>query len=168
MGEAMAVMLVAFMGLVLFLHVFSLPANWIALALVAGWITMHPGGSVTWAFFGVLAGLAVGGEVLEFIIQYYGAKAFGSTGKGNVGGMVGAVVGAILGAPLLLGIGAVFGALVGAFAGCLILELGQGRGAGQAWVAAWGAMFGKFFGMAVKFGVGVAMIALVVSRLWAT
>ncbi len=151
---------------VLGLHVLSLPANWIVLALVAAWKGLHPAMDMSWWFFLGLVGVAAVAEALEFVIQLKGAKKFGATGRGNVGGIIGAILGAVLGAGFLLGVGALPGALVGAWAGCLIVERMNGRDWAEARRAAMGAMWGKFFGMTVKIGFGAVILSLAVPPVW--
>lgn len=151
---------------VLGLHVFSLPANWVLLALVAGWKAVHPAMDLTWTGFAGLAALALVAEVLEFVIQLKGSKKYGASGKGNFGGIIGAIVGAILGAGFLFGLGALPGALVGAYGGCLLVEVLMGRNFEEARAAAWGAMWGKFFGLTVKAGLGGAILAIAVPYIW--
>lgn len=148
------------------LHIFSLPANWVILGLTVFWKFMHPETWQGWNFILVLTAIAASGEILEFILQAAGAKKYGSTKKGNIGGIIGAILGAIFGAPFFFGLGALVGALCGAFLGCLALELGQGRPMHEAKQAAWGAMWGKFFGLSVKFGLGITMLALLIPRVW--
>lgn len=151
---------------VLGLHVLSLPANWVVLALVAAWKGLHPEMAMTWWFFLGLVAIAAVGEALEFIIQLKGAKKYGATGKGNVGGIIGAILGAIVGAGFLLGVGALPGALFGAWGGCLIVERMNGRPWPEARRAAMGAMWGKFFGMTVKIGCGAVILSLSVPPIW--
>ncbi|BBD07947.1 DUF456 domain-containing protein [Desulfovibrio ferrophilus] len=151
---------------VLGLHIFSLPANWVLLALVAGWKAMHPEMPLTWMWFGGLAGLAVIAEVLEFVIQLKGSKKYGASGKGNIGGIIGAIAGAIIGAGFLFGIGALPGALLGAYGGCLLVETLMGRSFDEARAAAWGAMWGKFFGLTVKAGMGGVILSICVPAIW--
>ncbi|WP_425387595.1 DUF456 domain-containing protein [Desulfocurvus vexinensis] len=153
---------IAVMGL----HVLSLPANWIVLALLALWKVTHPAMDMSWWFFLGLAALAGVAEVLEFVIQLKGAQKYGATGRGNVGGIIGAIAGAILGAGLLLGLGALPGALFGAWGGCLIVERMNGRDWAEARRAAMGAMWGKFFGMTVKIGFGAVILSLAVPPVW--
>jgi len=159
----------SFLSLLLFvllLHVFSLPANWIVLGLAVLWKVTHPEQNLSWGFMLFLAFFAAVGEGLELGAQIVGARQFGSTGKGNIGGILGAILGAIFCAPFFFGLGALFGAVAGAYAGCLILELGQGRSFGESNKAAWGAFFGKTFGLIAKFGAGAAMVAVLASRIW--
>lgn len=159
---------VLFMALSLGLHLFSLPGNWLVLGLMVLWRVSHPEATtMDTTFFIIAGGLALLGELLEFGVQLLGAKRYGSSSKGNVGGIVGAIAGAIMGAPFFLGLGALAGALLGAYAGCLLLEIGQGRSFDVAAQAAKGAFFGKFLGLGIKFGIGVCLVVLGASHIWA-
>ncbi len=156
------------MVLSLGLHLFSLPANWVVLALLVVWRLIHPESAqgMDLTFFIITGGLALLGELLEFGVQLLGAKRYGGSNKGNVGGIVGAIVGSLVGAPFLFGLGALAGALLGAYAGCLLLELGQGRSFDVAALSAKGAFFGKFLGLGIKFGIGVCLVVLGSSYIW--
>ena len=59
--------------------------------------------------------------VADFIATSYGARRFGASNWGTVGGAVGGIAGALLGA-LLLGIGSLFGLILGTIAGVFIGE----------------------------------------------
>lgn len=158
---------ILFMALSLGLHIFSLPGNWLVLGLLGFWRFTHPEATgMDTTFFITVGGLALLGEVLEFGTQMLGAKKFGGSNKGNVGGIIGAIVGAIVGAPFFFGLGALAGALGGAYAGCLLLEIGQGRPFDVASQAAKGAFFGKFLGLGIKFGIGVCLVVLGASHVW--
>nr|WP_209280108.1 DUF456 domain-containing protein [Desulfobaculum xiamenense] len=150
----------------LVLHVFSLPANWVVLGLVALWKATHPDMALTWIGFGGLALLALAGEGLEFVIRLKGAKQYGASSKGNWGGVLGAIAGAIVGAGFLFGIGALPGALLGAFGGCLAVERIQGRTFEEARTAAMGAMYGTFLGLVAKVGIGVVMATMAAGSVW--
>lgn len=151
---------------VLGLHIFSLPANWVLLGLIASWKAIHPEFGMAWTGFAGLVGLALVAELLEFVIQLKGSQKYGASGKGNFGGIIGAILGAIMGAGFLLGLGALPGALVGAYVGCLSVEVLMGRSFDEARAAAWGAMWGKFFGLTVKAGIGGAILAVAVPYIW--
>lgn len=159
-----ATLFIAVLGMAMTLHIFTLPANWVALGLLALWKWTHPG-VFTWQFFIILTCVALAAELLEFGLQAWSAKRFGASSRGNIGGIVGAIVGAIFGAPFLFGIGALLGALAGAFAGCLIVEW-PGRDRSEAIQAAWGAFWGKAFGFTAKISAGAAMIALAIPKIW--
>jgi uncharacterized protein YqgC (DUF456 family) len=146
------------------LQIFSMPANWVALALVAMWKWLYPV-SMEWSFvitMAVLAGLA---EVLEFGLQAWGAGRYGASPRGNLGGIIGAVAGAILGAPFFFGLGALPGAFGGAYLGCLLVEM-PGRTRPEAFRAAKGAFVGKALGFTAKTAVGAVIVVLSISRIW--
>jgi len=146
------------------LQLFSMPANWVALALVALWKYCYPL-SMSWTFVIVLAAIALVAEALEFGLQTISAGRYGASTKGNVGGIIGAIAGAIFGAPFLLGLGALVGALAGAWAGCLIAEL-PGRTKDEALRAAKGAFVGKALGFTVKTAIGAVIVILSIPRVW--
>ncbi len=157
----------ALLGFLLFLNIFGLPANWIILALVGLWAYIYPDAAAMdiW-FFVILTGLAVLGEVLEFVLQVAKAKKYGSSSSGTFAGVVGAIVGAIVLAPLFFGIGALIGALIGAWLGCFIMEKAKGRPTKEAYDAALGAMVGRFLGTVCKCGIGGAMLAIIARYIW--
>lgn len=62
---------------------------------------------------GVFAALAVVADLLGTV---YGARRFGASGYGTIGGAVGGLVGTLLGA-LVFGVGAIFGLILGSVAG---------------------------------------------------
>lgn len=146
------------------LQLFSMPANWVALGLVALWKYIYPE-SMSWDFvliMGVIAGLAEG---LEFFLQARYAGKYGASTRGNIGGIIGAIAGAIFGAPFFLGLGALLGALGGAYLGCLIAEM-PGRSKAEAMLAAKGAFVGKALGFTVKTAIGAAIVVMSMPRVW--
>ncbi len=156
-----------FLTLILFLNIFSLPANWIILGFVALWKYIYPDTAQMdiW-FFVMIIGLAILGEVLELFLQVAKAKKYGSTSSGTFAGVVGAIIGAIVLAPLFFGLGALIGALIGAWLGCFIMEKLKGRSFQDAREAAFGAMMGRFLGTVCKCGIGGAMLAITGRYVW--
>jgi uncharacterized protein YqgC (DUF456 family) len=67
---------------------------------------------------GVFAAIAL---VADFFATTYGARRFGASGWGTVGGAVGGIVGALVGA-FFLGIGALFGLILGSIGGVFLGE----------------------------------------------
>src|SRR5918992_1976381 len=59
--------------------------------------------------------------VADFVATSYGARRFGASNWGTVGGAVGGIVGALIGA-LFLGIGALFGLILGSIGGVFLGE----------------------------------------------
>jgi uncharacterized protein YqgC (DUF456 family) len=155
------------MGLALLLNLLTLPANWIMVGLVLIWRIANPHpGAMDALYFICLIGLALAGEVVEFLAQALGTKKYGATNTGMIGGIIGALVGAIICAPFFLGLGALGGALAGAWLGCYLFEILRGRSPAEAWQAAKGAMLGRFFGIFIKCGIGAAMLVLTYKAIW--
>ena len=145
---------------------FSLPGNWINVALLGLWKLFHPEMPAGWWFFLGLLLIAAVGEVLEFASQWWGGKRYGSSSRGNWGSLLGALIGAIIGAPFFLGVGALIGAVAGAFLGSLVVELVSGKEIAQAVTASKGAMLGRMLGFAVKAGLGMLLIILALPKVW--
>ena len=159
---------IALMGLVLLLNFFSLPANWMLIALAAVWKYMSSAASeMTFGFFALLVGLAVIGELLDFAFLALKAKKYGSSNSGLFAGLVGAIIGAIMCAPFLFGLGALLGALAGAWLGCYLMELlVRGGGHAKAMQAAMGALVGRFLGTVCKCGIGVVILTYIARAVW--
>lgn len=166
-------LVVAFILLLLvcvLLNLVTLPGNWVMAVLVVLWAFFgpeNPGHPMGVLFFVAFFGLAIAGEIIEFVTQIWGSKKYGSSNTSTAFGMIGAIVGAVMFAPFLFGIGAVFGALGGAWVGCFLSErLLTGRHVHESVTAANGALVGRFLGMVVKFGLGITMLVLTVSAIW--
>jgi uncharacterized protein YqgC (DUF456 family) len=158
---------VALMGLVLLLNFFSLPANWMLIALAACWKYMSGSANqMDFGFFALLVGLALLGELLEFGLLALKAKKYGSSNSGLFAGLVGAIIGAILCAPFLFGLGALLGALAGAWLGCFLMELARGAGPEKAVQAAMGALVGRFLGVVCKCGIGAFILTCIARAIW--
>ena len=88
-------------------------------AIVYGFLTdFQTVGAVVLIVLGLFAAVAF---VLDFVATSYGARRFGASNWGTVGGAIGGIVGALLGA-LVFGIGALFGLIIGTIAGVFIGE----------------------------------------------
>lgn len=157
-------LMVAFLGL----HFLSMPANFLIMGMLVLWKFMYPAQSadMNTMFFVITGGLVLLGEALEFASQLVGAKKYGGSKKGNLGGIIGAICGAIIGAPFFFGFGALIGALSGSYAGCLIFEIAHGRELSEAMTASKGAFYGKSLGMSIKFGIGVFVVVYGASHIW--
>jgi uncharacterized protein YqgC (DUF456 family) len=165
LGPALGLVL----GLVLFgllwLNLLSLPGNWLMLGVLCLAAWLWPQGGVTWAFVGLMALLALLGEVIEFAAQIIGAKRGGASGAGNFGGVVGSIAGAVLGLPFGLGLGSLVGALLGAWVGCFAVERLRQESRQKASEAAWGAFWGRSLGLVGKSACGAAIIVTSVMRI---
>ncbi len=120
--------------------------------IVVGAILHHfvfaPNGA-SWTTILVLTGLMLVSLVLDFVSGSMGAKYFGATRWGAIGGILGAIVGIFYG-PI--------GLLAGPLAGVLLGELLGGKGLLPAGRSAWGTFLGSVAGMVGKFAIGVVMV----------
>ncbi len=167
MSIAAAVVCIALLIASLFLIVFSLPGTWVMVGITGLWAAFVGGSDFTTRFFLFLIGLAVVGEVAEFLAGHLGAKKFGGSNKGSLAGMIGSIVGAIVCAPLFFGLGALLGALGGGFIACWATEKFQGKSGKDALHAAFGATLGRFGGFVIKLGIGIAILSLSIPAVWA-
>lgn len=95
------------LGFVLLLNLITLPANWIMLGFIGLWRVLYPNpGDMGILFFALLLGLAVLGEVVEYVTQGWGSKKYGSSTSGMWAGLIGAMVGALAGLAAIAGTGA--------------------------------------------------------------
>lgn len=92
----------------------------LGLGLVHGLVTGFD--PVSWRLLAVLLGLALFGELLEFVIGTFYAARKGATRWGVWGAFGGGLVGASLGNSIVPIIGAVLGSFAGAFGGAVLGE----------------------------------------------
>ena len=85
-------------------NLITFPGNWIIVVatLLFAWLVKHPSGTgVNWWVVGVVFGLALLGEVVEFAAGAAGAAKSGGSRRGMLlsvaGAMLGSIVGAFLG-----------------------------------------------------------------------
>lgn len=152
--------IVAMAGLIS--HVFGFPGNFIILgcSLLLGWY----GGfkEITITILLILLGLALLGELVEFILGVLGAKKYKSSNKAIIGSIVFGIIGGILGIPFFFGIGAVIGAFLGAFFGAFLVEFVLEKNVDRAMKSGWGAFIGRLAGTFFKGAIGIAMIVITI------
>jgi uncharacterized protein YqgC (DUF456 family) len=105
--------------------------------------------SIGWTTLVVLTMMMIAAQVLDIVSGSLGAKWFGATRWGAIGGILGAIVGLFFG---LIGI------FVGPLIGALVGELLGGKGLLPAGRSSWGAVLGTTAGIIGKFSIGVLMI----------
>jgi uncharacterized protein len=107
---------------------FNLPGTWLmvlATTLLKWWMPGYV--QVSWTVVGVAAGLAVLGEVLEFVLGAAGSRRVGGSTRAAALAIVGSLIGGIMGTALPVPIvGTLIGACVGAFAGSLLGDVWAG------------------------------------------
>ncbi len=117
-------------------------------AFVYAWHTDYT--EVSWAVLGVLAGLTLFSQLLDYLASMIGAKKFGA-GKW---GMIGALVGGIAG---LFSAG-VIGIIIGPFIGAIFFELAGGKGFRSSLKIGFGTLVGFLGGAVGKGIIAVTMI----------
>ena len=105
--------------------------------------------SIGWQTLVVLTGMMIVAQALDLVSGSLGAKWFGATRWGAIGGILGAIVGLFFG---LIGI------FVVPLLGALIGELLGGKGFLPAGRSSWGTVLGTTAGIIGKFIVGLLMI----------
>jgi uncharacterized protein len=140
---------------------FGLPGTWLMIlfsVLLKWW--QPDQFMVSWTVLGVAVGLAVLGEVLEFVLGAAGSRRTGGATRGAALAIVGSIVGGIMGTALPVPlVGTMLGACLGAFVGALLGNLWAGRTLFQSFTAGRGAAIGWFWGTVAKLAIG-AIIAL--------
>lgn len=165
-------------GVCVVMVVIQLPGTWVMLGL-AGLLEYLdrlylPAGdrqTFDWWVLAACLGLAVLGEIIEFVAGAAGAKKGGSTSRGMWGALIGGIVGVFVFTPLFFFVpifGAFFGAVLGTFVGAVIGELSVRdatlRGSMK---PAIGATIGRVLGTTSKVGIAMAMwLVLTVSAYW--
>lgn len=163
-----AVAVIAFWSL----NLIGLPGNWMVVAAAAAyaWLAPGPGGGLRWAAVAVVTGLAVLGEVVEFVASSGGVRRVGGSRRGAVlalaGSVVGAVTGLFVGVPVPI-IGSVAAALlfagIGALLGAMLGELWEGRSLAASWRVGRAAFRGRLFGTLAKTLIGAVMAGIAVA-----
>ncbi len=136
-----------------------LPGTTIILAAaVLHRLMLGAGQSVGWWTIGALSALTLLSFAVELLSGSIGAKWFGATKWGAIGGIIGGIVGLFFG---LVGI------FVGPLVGVLVGELLGGKGLLPAGKSTWGTLIGTTAGMLAKVGLALAMVALfLAAALW--
>lgn len=105
--------------------------------------------SVSWWTISGLAVLTIVSYLVDFASGTIGAKWFGATRWGAIGGLVGAVVGLFFG---------IIGVFVGPLVGVLVGELLGGKGILPAGKSTWGTLLGTGAGLILRFVIAVMMM----------
>jgi uncharacterized protein len=141
---------------------FNLPGTWLMVLVTAVLKWWQPGYvQVSWTVLGMAAGLAVLGEVLEFVLGAAGSRHAGGSRRAAALAIVGSIVGGIMGTALPVPIvGTLIGACLGAFVGSLIGDLWAGRTLFPSVEAGWGAAVGRFWGTIAKLAIGATIVII--------
>lgn len=139
---------------------FGLPGLWVMVGAALVYSYVGPAGAIgAWTVVAV-AVLAGVGELLEFLLAGRYARRYGGSRRAGWGAIIGSIVGAVMGVPVPL-VGSLIGAFVGAFAGAWVAELTRRTEIRAATRVATGALLGRLVAVAVKAGIGCAILVWV-------
>lgn len=141
---------------------FNLPGTWLMVLLATAIEWWHPGEYMFgWPVLYAAAGLALLGEIFEFLFSAAGTRQAGGSKRAAAIAILGGVVGAVLGTALPVPVvGTLVGASIGAFAGSLLGDLWAGRPLFHSIDAGRGAAVGRFMGTVAKMAVGTIMVVM--------
>jgi uncharacterized protein YqgC (DUF456 family) len=118
-------------------------------AAVLAHFTVEPAHRVGWWTLAILACLCVASYIVDLVSGSVGAKWFGATRWGAVGGILGTIVGLFFG---------IIGIFVGPLIGVLVGELIGGKDLVPAGKSTWGTFLGTTAGMIARFVIACLMI----------
>ena len=131
----------------------------IGLALIHALITGFD--PVTWQLLLVLLGLALFGELVEFVIGTFYVAQKGATKSGVFAAFVGGLVGAMLGNSIVPVMGAVLGSFVGAFGGAVLGEYYRNEKLEPSLRVGGHAFLGRILAMVIKHVIALVMVFLI-------
>lgn len=144
----------------------GLPGNFVVLGLALVYALLTGFDPIGWPLLLWLLGLALLGELLEFLVGTFWIARKGATRHGVGGAFVGGLLGALLGAPLAPPAGAVLGSFAGAFAGAVLGEYRHRRQLGPSVRIGRWAFAGKLAAMFLKHATVLVMVALILRATW--
>ena len=131
----------------------TLPGNFLIFggALIYGIFTKFE--EVNFWVLGVLAAVAIGAQILDYLAEAYGARRFGATKYGMWGAIIGGIIGLVT--------FHIPGLVLGIFLGAVIPEIiVAGRSVKGALKIGWGSLLGFFGGTLMKFILGLVSIGI--------
>lgn len=157
-GEVAALTALCMLGVAL--TVIRLPGTWLIVATAAGYGWYGDWHAISLFTLSVLIGIAVVGEVGEFLASMLTAKKAGATKRAMWGAFIGGFVGMfIFTIPLPL-IGTIIGAVIGCFLGAVIGELTAHDNVRKGVRVGRAAAIGYVLGMAFKIAIAFLMAGL--------
>lgn len=134
----------------------GLPGTWIMLLVL---LLAAAVGELAWGAWAVLAALVVAAEVLEFLVLRWLGARYGGSRKAFWGAVAGGFVGIAVGMPVPV-VGPILAGFLGTFVGAAGVTLLEKRGMGEASRVGWGVILARTLSVAIKTGVGVALLVV--------
>jgi uncharacterized protein YqgC (DUF456 family) len=153
--------LVVLLGVVL--TALQLPGTWLILmtAIIYDWC--YQWDRLGPVMLGVMAGLAVLGEILEFVASFVFAGRAGGSRRAAWGGVIGGFIGMFLFTVPVPVLGTIVGGIIGCFAGAIIAEMTKHDDFEHSTRVGVGAALGRVAGMVGKLGIAFFMAGAAVS-----
>ena len=145
---------------------FGLPGTFVIVVDVFIFALLTDFQPITWNFIGILLGLSILVELIEFFLSAAAAKKYGSSKWGMWGAIIGGFLGAIWATPIAPILGTIFGAFIGAFLGAFVFEYIRDSDVNKALRSGWGAFLGAVTGRFLKLIVAIAMVVMIAYRVW--
>ncbi|MBU8870038.1 MAG: DUF456 domain-containing protein [Gemmatimonadales bacterium] len=134
----------------------------IGLALIHALLTGFD--PIGWTLLGILVGLALIGEGLEFLVGTFFAARKGASRSGVVGAFLGGLLGAVIGNSMLPVLGAVLGGFGGAFLGAVTGEYRHQKNLEPSLRIGALAFSGRLLAIIIKHIIGLVMVFLILKK----
>ncbi len=141
----------------------GLGANFIILGLAVVQALVTGFQPLGWKLLLILAGLAIAGEGLEFVVGTFYPVRKGASSRGITLAFVGGLLGAAVGQLLVPVVGAVVGSFLGAFTGAVLGEYRRLRRIEPSLRLGAHVFTGKLLAMVLKHALGLVMIFLILA-----
>ncbi len=120
----------------------------------------------SFGFLLTLFAVAIGVELLEYLIIAFGARKYGASRWGVVAAILGGIAGSISGFFFSPIVGAIIGGLIGVIVGTVSIEIWRGKNVRDSAYAALGAVLGRLGGLTIKAIGTVTMIVMIANKLF--
>ena len=144
----------------------GLPGSWLIFTTAFLFAALTGFEDITRNILFLLAGLALLGEVVEFLLGIFVAKKYGASKYGLWGAFLGGILGGMYGTVLFPFVGSLLGAMAGAFFGAFFLEAFKEMRTEQRLRAGFGALVGRVIATTMKLGIGLIMVFVILVRLY--
>ena len=138
----------------------------LGLALVHALVTGFD--PIGWPLLALLLGLALFGELIEFILGNFYVLKKGASGWGTFGGFAGGLAGAVVGNSVFPVAGAVLGSFAGAFLGCVAGEFWARQRLEPSLRIGTHAFIGRLLAIVVKHALGLVMVFFILRATFPT
>jgi len=139
----------------------GLPGTFLQVVAALALVVASNGARMSWPWVGVFLGLALLGELVEFLSGQWGAKRFGGSKKAAWGAVLGGIAGLFFGGlvppPLL---GALLVSLIGTFSGAVLGEMLAQKNSSPNLRIGFGAVLGRALGVSVKLCIALLIAVL--------